>query len=337
MPMKDILLSYIVPVYNTEAYVIKCLDTIIDQGINPDEYEVIVVDDGSPDNSRAIIQEYIQTHQQVRLISQPNGGLSAARNTGIDNAHGRYLHFVDSDDYLVPGMMNSLLQRAVNQNLDILFFNYQGVDMQGNPIAAGKVVDFPSTQPMTGYDFLKTHSMIPYAWRFLLSRDYLDKVGYRFDTSIRICEDGPFMARILPNAESVVYEDSIAYCYVNRGDSFMHNPNPEHLRRRLLSQVDAAASINEAITQFESSTGLPSPKSVAGMRNVYLYFSMTKALTCGCVDDVLQHIKQAGLYPFPCVGPEANYTGKKWAIIHFLMMRPCIWKFLSKIYCMVKK
>ena len=335
--MKEILLSYVVPVYNTEAYVIKCLETIVNQDINPDEYEVIVVDDGSPDNSRTIVEDYTRTHQQVRLISQPNGGLSAARNTGIKHARGHYLHFVDSDDYLVPGMMNSLLQRAVNQNLDILFFNYQNVDMQGQPISTDRVVEFPSTSPMSGYDFLCTHPMIPYAWRFLLSREYLDKNGHRFDTSILICEDGPFMAHILPNAGNVAYEDAVAYCYVNRGDSFMHNPDPEHLRRRLLSQVDAAASINEAITHFESTTGLTSPKSVAGMRNVYLYFSMTKALTCGCVDDVLQHIKQAGLYPFPCVGPEANYFGKKWAVIHRLMMCPGIWKFLSKIYCLIKK
>ena len=335
--MKEILLSYIVPVYNTEAYVIKCLDTIVNQGINPDDYEVIVVDDGSPDNSRAIIEEYISTHQQVRLISQPNGGLSAARNTGIDNARGRYLHFVDSDDYLEQGMMADLLQRAVSLNLDILFFNYKNVDMHGHAISTDRVLEFPSTPPMTGYDFLSNHPMIPYAWRFLLSRDYLDKTGYRFDTSILICEDGPFMAHILPSAKSVAYEDAVVYCYVNRGDSFMHNPNPEHLRRRMLSQVDAAASINEAISQFESASGLTAPKSVEGMRNVYLYFSMTKALTCGCVDDVLQHIKQAGLYPFPCVGPEANYTGKKWAVIHRLMMCPGIWKFLSKIYCLVKK
>jgi len=335
--MKEILLSYIVPVYNTEAYVIHCLDTIINQGIDADDYEVIVVDDGSPDNSRTIIEGFCRSHPQVRLISQANGGLSAARNTGIAHARGRFLHFVDSDDYLEQGMMDSLLQRALNQNLEILFFDYKGVDMQGNDISTNRGVGFPTTSPMTGYDFLTSHPMIPYAWRFLISRDYLDKTGYRFDTSILICEDGPFMARILPNASKVAYEDVIVYCYVNRGDSFMHNPNPEHLRRRLLSQVDAAASIHEAITQFELTTGKTCPKSVDGMKNVYLYFSMTKALTCGCVDDVLQHIRDVGLYPFPCIGPEANYAGMKWTVIHRLMMVPWLWKLLSKIYCLNKK
>ncbi|MBQ3730849.1 MAG: hypothetical protein II905_03755, partial [Muribaculaceae bacterium] len=70
---------------------------------------------------------------------------------------------------------------------------------------------------------------------------------------------------------------------------------------------------------------------------VYLYFSMTKALTCGMVDEVVDRIRQAGLYPFPCVGPEANYDGVKWKVIHWPMMHPRLWSFLSKIYRMIKK
>ena len=72
------------------------------------------------------------------------------------------------------------------------------------------------------------------------------------------------------------------------------------------------------------------------MRNVYLYFSMTKALTCGLVDEVLERIRKAGLFPFPCIGPEADYHGPKWKIIHRLMMVPGLWRFLSKIYQMIK-
>jgi glycosyltransferase involved in cell wall biosynthesis len=334
--MKEILLTYIVPVYNTENYVIKCLQSIVNQGIAEDEYEVVVVDDGSPDNSKAVIQDFIATHHQVRLISQANAGLSAARNTGIDNARGRYLHFVDSDDFLVPGTMGPLLKRAVDENLDMLLFNFKNVDSDGNPIS-DRAVKHTTTPLMTGYDYLCNHAMIPYAWLFLLSRDHINKMGLRFDTSLRYCEDGPFSARILPNAKRVAYNDTVVYCYVNRENSIMHDTNIEHLRRRMNCQVDAAASINEAITAFEADCGVLAPKSVAGMRNVYLYFAMTKALTSGCVDEVLQRIRQAGLFPFPCVGPEANYYGKKWKVIHTLMMRPRLWAFLSKVYRLIKK
>ncbi len=334
--MKEILLTYVVPVYNTAPYVVKCLQSIVNQGIDEADYEVVVVDDGSPDNSKAIIQEFITTHPQVRLISQANAGLSAARNTGIDNARGRYLHFVDSDDYLEPGMMEPLLRRAVEENLDMLLFNYMNVDSEGKPMS-GPVVKHATTPVMTGYEYLSAHAMIPYAWLFLLSRDHINRMGLRFDTSLRYCEDGPFSARILPNAERVAFSDAVVYCYVNRENSIMHDTDIEHLRRRMNCQVDAAASINEAITAFEAERGLTAPASVAGMRNVYLYFAMTKALTCGCVDEILQRIRQAGLYPFPCVGPEANYFGKKWKIIHALMMRPRLWRFLSSVYRVIKR
>ena len=145
------------------------------------------------------------------------------------------------------------------------------------------------------------------------------------------------MSRIMLNADRVAYEDVIAYCYVSRGDSFMHNPDPKHLRHRMMGQVEAAASINEAMSQFESATGTTPPASVAGMRNVYLYFAMTKALECGYVKEVLERIRQHGLYPFPCVGPEANYHGAKWKVIHGLMMRPRLWNLLSKVYRAIRK
>ena len=335
--MKHMLLSYIVPVYNTAPYVLRCLETLVDQGIDVDDYEVVVVDDGSPDDSRSIIEGFIATHPQVRLISQPNAGLSAARNTGIKHARGRYLQFVDSDDYLEVGKIGALLRRAIEQNLDILLFNHRNVDIDGNPIPTASAADFPSTSPATGPEYLSNHPMIPYAWRYLLSADYLNRTGYRFDPELRICEDGPFMSRIMLNADRVAYEDVIAYCYVSRGDSFMHNPDPKHLRHRMMGQVEAAASINEAMSQFESATGTTPPASVAGMRNVYLYFAMTKALECGYVQEVLERIRQHGLYPFPCVGPEANYHGVKWKVIHGLMMRPRLWNLLSKVYRAIRK
>ena len=335
--MDDILLTYIVPLYNTEAYVLRCLQSIVSQGIDDGQYEVLVVDDGSTDGSHAVVEAFAQEHPQVRLLEQKNAGVSAARNLAMDNARGRYLQFVDSDDYLVDGVMAPLLRRAVDERLDVVLFNYRSVDMNGAALPVARDDNYPSTDVLTGPEYLSGHCMTPYVWRFLLRRDYLDGEGWRFDTSLIVCEDGALIARFLLNASRVVHDDTVAYCYVNRGDSAMHNPDPEHLRRRILSQVDSASSINTTISSYEAATGKNAPASVAGVRNVYLYFAMTKALTCGCVDEVLQRIRQAGLYPFPCVGPEANYYGSKWKIIHWLMMRPTLWRMLSSVYRKIKK
>ncbi len=335
--MDQVLLSFIVPVYNTEVYVHQCLQSIVEQGLGAEEYEVLVVDDGSTDSSRRVIEAFASEHPQVRLLTQANAGVSAARNLALDHARGRFVMFVDSDDHLVSNVMPRLLHRALDENLEVLSFNYCCKDVEGGMLPHTRDDNYATTAVMTGYDFLMTHSMTPYVWRFLISRDYLEQGHWRFDASLIVCEDGALIARFLLNASRVAHDDQEVYCYVKRAGSAMHNPDREHLRRRIYSQVDSAALIDATARQYELSTGRKAPASVDGVRNVYLYFSMTKALTCGMVDEIIERIGKAGLYPFPCVGPEADYRGMKWKIIHLPMMCPPLWRALSKVYRMIKK
>lgn len=335
--MDGLLLSYIIPLYNTEAYIVRCLRSIIAQDLPEGGYEVIVVDDGSTDGGRELVEALAAEHPQVRLLSQTNAGVSAARNKALDAARGRFVQFVDSDDYLAEDMMQPLLQRAIDESLDVLVFNYNCVDADGNDRPHDRDDNYPSTAAMTGVDYLEHHSMTPYVWRFLVRRDYLNQGNWRFDTSLIVCEDGALIARFLLNAPRVAHDGSAPYNYASRGDSAMHNPDPEHLKQRIFSQVDAAVSIDEVIKHYESRTGLKAPASVAGVRNVYLYFSLTKAMTCGLVEEVVARMRRSGLYPFPCVGPEANYYGMKWKVIHRVMMNLPLWTFLSKVYRLIKK
>ena len=329
----SILLTYIIPVYNTEHYLLKCLQSVIDQGLQPDQYEVLVVDDGSTDGSPDVVKAFDTEHPQVRLLTQENSGVSAARNLALDTARGLYVQFVDSDDYLEPSMMAQLLQRAIDEHLDVLQFNFKGIRPDGAVLQASE----GQSPVTTGVDYLQGHRLTPYVWRFLVRRDYLEQRHLRFDTSLIVCEDGALIADFMLHAQRVAHDEAAPYCYVKRDDSAMNNADSEHLKRRILSQVDSAAIIDGIIGRYESATGQSAPASVPGLRNVYLYFSMTKALTCGCVDEVVGRMRAAGLYPFPCVGPEADYYGKKWGIIHHLMMHPRLWSLLSKVYRTIRK
>lgn len=335
--MDGILLTYIIPVYNTGQYVLRCLQSIVDQHLPSGDYEVLVVDDGSTDDSRAVIETFAGCHPQVKLLTQDNSGVSAARNMALDHARGQYVMFVDSDDYLCDDVVSGLLQRAIDLGLDVLSFNYCCRDVQGGELPHTRDDNYATTDVTTGLDFLGSHSMTPYVWRFMIRRDYLSSGQWRFDPTLIVCEDGALISRFLLNATRVAHDDMVAYCYVKREDSAMHNTDLEHLRRRIFSQVDAAASIHAGARQFEAATGKSAPASVDGVRNVYLYFSMTKALTCGLVDEVVRRIREAGLFPFPCVGPEADYHGTKWKVIHSLMMQPRLWSLLSRVYRMIKK
>lgn len=125
-----IKLSIIVPVYNVAPYLRKCVDSLLAQDY--DNYEIILVDDGSTDDSWQIIQEYVSRFrgledERIRGIHHENGGLSAARNTGIEAARGTYICFVDSDDYWEPSVLGKLMTQVDRNNLDVLRFGYQNV------------------------------------------------------------------------------------------------------------------------------------------------------------------------------------------------------------------
>ncbi len=335
--MSEILLTYIVPVYNTAPYLLRCLNSIVSQGVPQDAYEVLVVDDGSTDGSRDLLSDFSQQHASVIVISQANAGVSAARNHALDKARGRYVQFVDSDDYLEEGMMSQLLQQAIGLDLDVLQFNYKSVDPAGTVSAVAADDSAECTPTMPGADFLAGHSLTPYVWGFLVRRSFLEAHHWRFDTSLIVCEDGALIAEFMLAAGRMASTDAAPYRYVNRGDSAMHNSDVSHVQRRIFSQIDSASLINATIGRYEQQSGKAVPASVTGLRNVYLYFAMTRALTSGCVEQTVEHMRRAGLYPFPCVGPEANYHGKKWRFIHRLMMHPRLWSLLSRIYRFIKK
>ena len=144
MDAKKPLISVIVPVYNVEKYLPKCLDSLLAQTWQ--ELEIIVVDDGSPDNSWDIMQEYARRDSRVRPIRQKNGGLSAARNAGVEAARGEWIGFLDSDDYVAPEMYERLYRAAAEQGAQMAVCSFTYVTPDGKPI--------PRTSPITKNEVL---------------------------------------------------------------------------------------------------------------------------------------------------------------------------------------
>lgn len=123
--------SIIVPVYNVEAYLARCLDSCVHQNIPESDYEIILVNDGSLDGSRSIAEKYVLEHSNVKLYNQENGGLSVARNNGLKVAKGKYIWFVDSDDWIEENCLSDVVKIAEDQNLDMLQIGYKHVYEDG--------------------------------------------------------------------------------------------------------------------------------------------------------------------------------------------------------------
>lgn len=219
-------LSIIVPIYNVAPYLRKCVDSLLAQDIS--DYEIILVDDGSTDDSGAIADELVHAFSlsplasrlQLRVIHQSNTGLSAARNTGIAAAIGDYIMFVDSDDYLQPNVLGALMEQVERDNLDVLRFRYQNVRESGEAFAPYKDMtnynDYSAT-PIDGPTFLNERMGTQcYAVQFLVRREIV--LLEQFTPGIYF-EDTDWTPRMLLRAERVASTDWVVYNYLWREGS----------------------------------------------------------------------------------------------------------------------
>ena len=172
-------LSIIIPVYNVEAYLAECLDSVFSQLV--DECEVIAVNDGSTDNSRQILSEYKNRYPKLIVCDRENGGLSAARNTGMDKAKGEYLYFLDSDDYLLPNALATMLNAINKNNIDVLGFNAI-VNVSTKYISSFNVSDIPKTGINYFEDFYLDNGAYPSfnVWLYLYKKSFLEENNHTF-------------------------------------------------------------------------------------------------------------------------------------------------------------
>lgn len=210
------LLSIIVPVYKVENYLPKCIDSILAQTFT--DFELILVDDGSPDDCPALCDAAAEKDARVRIIHQKNGGLSAARNAGLDVARGAWIGFVDSDDYIAPEMYEVLYQAVQSTGADLALCDYAEVDEAGTPCPQMHVS--LSGGELTGQELLKRASglMVQLAWNKLYRRAIFTQLRY---PEGKLNEDLFLIPEVCLQIQKAVVVPKALYYYVQRGGSIM--------------------------------------------------------------------------------------------------------------------
>lgn len=210
-------ISIIVPVYNVEMYIHHCIDSILSQTYT--DFELILVDDGSPDNCGNICDAYAQKDSRIRVIHQENSGLSAARNAGMEIANGEYILFCDSDDYVTPRWCETLITAASKELQSYIFGGIQKVIPKKSEVAES-LVPSERTECFPIEDFLKFHSesIIGYGCNVLFDANIIRSYHLRFRTDV-IIEDLPFCLEYLKHMRSLTYCGHAGYYYVQRDAS----------------------------------------------------------------------------------------------------------------------
>lgn len=220
------LISVIIPVYKVEKYLHKCVDSVINQTYS--KLEIILVDDGSPDNCGMICDEYSQKDSRIRVIHKENGGLSDARNAGLDIALGDYIGFVDSDDYIAPNMYEMMLQNAKKNKADISLCGYYneyegGIIEKNYPIIEKKVLT--ASEGLKEVIYSKKYGVM--AWTKLYKKELFKNVRY---PKGHVCEDVYVIGDIFENVKIAAFDSTSLYYYVHRNDSITtYSFNEKHL------------------------------------------------------------------------------------------------------------
>lgn len=238
--------SIIIPVYNVEDYISRCLDSIIEQGVDKSTYEIIVVDDGSPDNSSRIVMEYQKRYDNISLIVKKNGGVSSARNVGISNASGEYLVFLDPDDTLFPRFFTQF-DTCSSNNADLFICK----SYEKNKELYSWNVQF---NEVTNYDtitIINNKYLRGSVCGIVFSRDFIQKNNIRFIEGIRNGEDTNFVLQSLFFAQNTVFLDIPMYNVVGRTDSASRTYSKE----RLDVMIQGLEKINKLVDELKLKQG----------------------------------------------------------------------------------
>lgn len=236
-------LSIIVPVYNIANFIGPCLKSITNANLDNEEYEVIVVNDGSTDNSLDIINEYASIHSQIKVISQKNQGLGGARNTGIANSSGEYIWFVDGDDLILSNNISSALHLAHKGGVDVLAFDFLPVNEAGEP---EKWIQFKlnsqNASTLTGPEFFFLNYSKSYIWLYFFKKSLFLDNNLFFHESIKM-EDSEIMPKIMANCDTVIYYDQPLLCYRKREGSITNVKEEKARNHFYFSMVKVAESL----------------------------------------------------------------------------------------------
>ena len=232
-------ISVIIPVYNVEKYLKKCVDSVLAQDFS--DYEILLIDDGSTDSSGKICDEYAEKTAHIRVIHQENKGQGGARNTGILEATGEYLMFVDSDDFLKSRALSILYKTASEYDADIVLFGADFIDEQGNTIAVRTPTESKEPVILSGKQlllFFKSTS----PWDKLYRRSLFSKSGIVFPEKIWY-EDLCVASEIVLYSEKTVCISNSLYMYLQRQNSTMHIKNTDR-------NIDMLTAVSEVLNFY---------------------------------------------------------------------------------------
>ena len=322
------ILSIIIPIYNAEKVLKRTLDSILNQGLYDDEWELILVDDGSTDDSLSICKDYQSKYSSlIKLISQKNSGVSSARNIGIMTAKGKFIYFMDADDYLMPGGFRYLIDNFLDAEYDIITFSSTTIkDFDNDHLPEGNILG-KIVYDGYGCDFLKNNWQT-FIWNQFYKIYFIRSNNLIFQ-KMTISEDVLFNLQAWTKNPKVRIVSSKIYRYImyDNDNQATKKRDKEHLRACINSQMQLFSYIAELNTKF---------KVEYGSNNMELLFQstmrsfMSRILSSNLskkeFNDIVNNLTDLRLLPM------RNIKSKNTKIINFMIHHKALLPIFQILY-----
>lgn len=271
------LFSVILPVYQVESYLDECLSSLQPQC--GDDVQILLIDDGSTDGSLRILREWEQRCPNIEVISQPNQGVSGARNAGLDRARGEYILWVDPDDWVMPDWLAAIRQRLAQTNPDMLVFDYIACDGDRRQECRYGRPAGPVEPRRLIHDLTEDTRLTSVLWNKVIHRSFF--IGPRFDENLRCMEDAELLTRITPKMQRIDYLPNPLYCYRIRPGGLVQTPDLSTALRCWQLALDREEQLREQ--------GFPA-SSIGGWRQAKGF--LCKYYRAGMPDDFREAFEQ---------------------------------------------
>ena len=296
-------LSIVIPLYNKEKYIDRCLLSLLNQDLLPTEYEIIVIDDGSTDSGGDIVNAYAEKHANILLINQQNKGVSAARNKGLEIAQGEYIYFLDADDYLAANVLKDITKLSQEYNLDVLGFKTKATQDGNLNESTTPILQNPALSVMDGITYIAKHGYRNEVWWYLVKRSFLLDNEMKFVEG-RYMEDSVFTTNVFVKANRVAKVNMDVHRFVKVANSIQTSTNYPHMLKFIDDLVFAIEEVDLLIKNLDNSHEQYSSaiKEFNKKQQSYVFTLFIKAFRCpplkiGRLKKILTKLNQLNVYP----------------------------------------
>jgi glycosyltransferase involved in cell wall biosynthesis len=314
-------LSIIIPVFNSEKYICRCLDSLLNQDLEVDDYEILIINDGSKDGSIYLAEQYEQKYTHVHIHHQENGGVGNARNNGIVLAKGEYIYFIDSDDYLASNILNLILNNSIKNELDVLTFlstRTYNLDVKDSVLNKNQSFLINKTN---GIAYIGDVGYKNEVWWYVIKKEFLTKSGIQFIEG-RWMEDAIFTATLFLKVKAMAHLPIDVHRHVITPGSAMTSKEPSQYLRVIYDNANAAEvykSLIESINN-DNKINLPCIKRLKTRQQSFVFFMMVRMLKSTIklkdIKSIMTKMLKVNAYPLN------SFLGKDYSgFIYFILVK----------------